>query len=367
MAIDIVTSPPPEALPDRPQVKHALVRVWRDPDTLQFGSGAGAWLLRDLTPALKRVLGLCDGTRSRGAVLAEAEAAGVPRAHATQFIGTLTNAGVLEDASSGDRRLRDIALADRERLEPERAALSLAGAGPGGTATALARRCEAWVEIDGEARIIPLIAGLFAAAGVGHVTATSTDEMTVYDAIPGGPHGSARPRRVAEAVSDAVRAAANAGAAVAPEEPAVPDLRILAERGPVIDPLRARIAMADGVPVLAVHARELTGVVGPLVLAGRGACLHCLDLHRADRDEHWPLVAAQLANRRLLQPQPVSLLAILAGYVVAQGLAVLDGDASIATHNGTLEITSPDWRVRRRGWTAHPECGCNWPQGTEFE
>jgi hypothetical protein len=348
---------------DRPQVKHALVRVWRDPDTLQLGSGSGAWVIRALTPALKCVLDLCDGTRPRAVLLAEAEAMGVSRERVAHFLAALTGAGVLEDAGAGDRRLRDLSLVDRERLEPERAALSLSGDRPGGTAATLAGRARAWVEIDGEARVIPLLAALFAAAGVGHVTATSTQEMTVYDAIPGGPGGAQLPRAVVDSVVDAVAQSGGTSAALPPHDATTPDLRVLAERGPVIDPVRARIAMADGVPVLAVHARELIGVVGPLVVAGVSACLHCLDLHRVDRDQQWPLVAAQLASRRLLQPQPVSLLAILAGHAVAQGLALLDGDEEIATHNGTLEISAPDWRVRRRGWAPHPECGCIWPLG----
>ncbi|MCU1675532.1 MAG: UBA/THIF-type binding protein, partial [Frankiales bacterium] len=144
-----------------------------------------------------------------------------------------------------------------------------------------------------------------------------------------------------------------------------PDLRVLAARASVVDPVHGKSAMADGVPVLAVHARDLTGVVGPLVVAGVTACLQCLDLHRADRDPQWPLVAAQLANRRLVQPQPVSLLAILAGHTVGQGLAFLDGDESVATRNGTLELSPPDWRGRRRGWLPHPDCGCVWPLADE--
>ena len=349
---------------DRPRVKHALVRVWRDPHTLQLGAGTGAWVFRALTPELKHVLDLCDGTRTRTVLLADAEAAGVSRERAAQFVAMLTAAEVLEDAGAGDQRLRELSLVDRERLEPERAALSLSGDRPGGTSATLARRATAWVEIDGEARVIPLVAALFAAAGVGHVTATSTQEMTVYDAIPGGPRGTQPPRPVAHSVVDAVVAAGSSGAALPPSDTTTPDLRVLAERGPVIDPMRARIAMADGVPLLALHARGLIGVVGPLVVAGVSACLHCLDLHRVDRDQQWPLIAAQLAGRRLLQPQPVSLLAILAGHAVAQGLAFLDGDEEIATRNGTLEIWAPDWRVRRRGWAPHPECGCVWPFGT---
>ncbi len=365
MAIDAMS-------PDRPQLKSALVRVWRDPETLQVGVGAGAWLLRQLTPGLKRVLDLCDGTRPRGAVLAEAELAGVTGSHAAQFLDSLEQAGLLEDAAAGDPRLRMLSVGERERLEPERAALSLAGPRHGGAATALSRRTEAWVEIEGEARVIPLVAALLAAAGVGHVTASSTVEMTAYDAIPGGPgNDTSAPRRVSDAAAAAVRAAVGSGAGAAAIRPPamrsrLPDLRILAARGPVIDPAHGRSAMADGVAVLAVHARELTGVVGPLVLTGSTACLRCLDLHRLDRDEQWPLVAAQLANRRLLQPQPVSLLAILAGYTAAQALAFLDGDAAIATRNGTLEIAPPDWRVRRRGWLPHPECGCIWPLSGEF-
>jgi bacteriocin biosynthesis cyclodehydratase domain-containing protein len=354
--------------PDRPQLKQALVRVWRNADTLQVGAGSGALLLRRLTPGLKRLLDLCDGTRPRPRLLAEAAAAGVATLHAEQFLDALDRAGLLEDAAAGDPRLRSLSLAARERLEPERAALSIAHPRDPRTATLLSRRAVSWVEIDGSARVVPLLAALLAAAGIGHVTASSTAEMTAYDAIPGAAGGcgdAAQPRRVADAVAAAVAAAAWPAAAHPPVAAGSPDLRILAERGPVIDPAHGRTAMADGVPVLAVHARELTGVVGPLVVAGSSACLRCLDLHRIDRDDQWPLVAAQLANRRLVQPQPVSLLAILAGYTAAQALAFIDGDEVVATRNGTLELSPPDWRVRRRGWLPHPECGCVWPLSGE--
>jgi hypothetical protein len=50
----------------------------------------------------------------------------------------------------------------------------------------------------------------------------------------------------------------------------------------------------------------------------------------------------------------------VAAQAALQALALLDG-ASPATAGGTLELTLPDWRWRRRSWSPHPACGCAWP------
>ena len=76
--------------------------------------------------------------------------------------------------------------------------------------------------------------------------------------------------------------------------------------------MRARI------PHLAASADEAIGVVGPLVIPGRTACLRCLDLTRADRDPAWPLILAQLDGR---QPDPPACDAPLAAAVAAQAAA----------------------------------------------
>ena len=71
-------------------------------------------------------------------------------------------------------------------------------------------------------------------------------------------------------------------------------------------------------PHLAASAREAIGVVGPLVLPGRTACLSCLELARSDRDPAWPLILAQLAGQ---VAQPVACAATLAAAVAAQAAA----------------------------------------------
>ncbi|MBM7366227.1 hypothetical protein [Gordonia hydrophobica] len=72
-----------------------------------------------------------------------------------------------------------------------------------------------------------------------------------------------------------------------------PHLVVLSDQ-PVADPALWEPLVAASVPHLTVHVDNDIGTVGPLVLPGLSSCLHCLDLHRADLDPHWPLLAATL-------------------------------------------------------------------------
>jgi bacteriocin biosynthesis cyclodehydratase domain-containing protein len=144
---------------------------------------------------------------------------------------------------------------------------------------------------------------------------------------------------------------------MAPASAARPDLVVLTAR---YLPLLQAELMRDQIPHLVVSASEAIGIVGPLVMPGRTACLRCLDLLRADHDPAWPLILAQLADR---PPGPLACDAPLAAAVAAQAtsqvLAVIDGAPSaVAVTNGTLELVLPGWQWRRRTWPPHPECSC---------
>jgi hypothetical protein len=143
-----------------------------------------------------------------------------------------------------------------------------------------------------------------------------------------------------------------------------------------LEPVDAAVFEGAGVPVLVAGVRETTGVVGPLVLPGVSACLGCLHEHRRERDDKWPLLASQLAAARQppVAPCDVSLAAVVAGLATLQLLTALDGQRDRqqdtpgrdgagqarppATLGGTIELTLPDWRVRRRSWPVHPRCSC---------
>ncbi|SEH03571.1 ThiF family protein [Nonomuraea solani] len=136
-----------------------------------------------------------------------------------------------------------------------------------------------------------------------------------------------------------------------------PDLVILTPVTP-LDGILVNELNSLEIPHLLASAFEGHGTVGPLVLPGDTACLHCLDLTRRDRDPAWPIVTARLGG---YPPGEIACDATLATVVAAEAvghaLAFLDGRESVVT-NGTMDVT-PDWRWKRRSWKLHPHCRCS--------
>ncbi|MFC5830006.1 hypothetical protein [Nonomuraea insulae] len=135
-----------------------------------------------------------------------------------------------------------------------------------------------------------------------------------------------------------------------------PDLVILAPVTPM-DMVLVNELSSLKIPHLLVSAFEGHGTIGPLVLPGDSACLHCLDLTRRDRDPLWPMVTARLGG---YPPGEIAcdaaLASVVAGAAVGHALAHIDGREPAVT-NGTMEVT-PDWRWKRRSWKVHPQCRC---------
>ncbi|MGV9376903.1 hypothetical protein ACWDRB_13860 [Nonomuraea sp. NPDC003707] len=135
-----------------------------------------------------------------------------------------------------------------------------------------------------------------------------------------------------------------------------PDLVILTPVAP-LDGVLVNELTSLGIPHLLASAFEGHGTVGPLVIPGKTACLHCLDLTRRDRDPMWPIVTARLGGYPPGEIAcDVTLAALVAAAVAGHALAYLDGRESAVT-NGTMDVT-PDWRWKRRSWTIHPQCRC---------
>jgi hypothetical protein len=183
------------------------------------------------------------------------------------------------------------------------------------------------VAVEGDRRIGRGIARMLAAAGVGHVRLGH-----------GPPGGSDRK-------------------AALPTSARRPDLVVLAGAP---QPDLTEHLIKENVPHLAAAGSEAIGVVGPLVVPGRTACLRCLDHVRSGHDPAWPLILAQTSRRR---PDPPACGAVLAAMVAAQAawqaLTAIDkSPMASAAANGTLEVVLPDWRWRRRTWSPHPDCLC---------
>ncbi|MCK2212984.1 ThiF family adenylyltransferase [Actinomadura sp. ATCC 31491] len=461
----------------RPRVKPALRRILRDEQTLQYGvHPLRAVLLSGLARPVRQWLECLDGTRDLDRVLDAANAAGLDECRARALLDQLTAQGALHDAATGPEALRDLTLAERDRLRPDLDALDLSCTSPDGGMALLTRRRAARVRVYGAGRVGAQIVALLAAAGVGHIRVIDPGTVRAGHITPGGlswaevgmtreegaaavarrltsgghppttpsaagsapqqqpgdqprlstrqpastqrPAGSQQPadpqrpitrhhrgsapqpgtptwqpsssgtdmrylgrppsQRAAELAArqeamapprkrrdgryvdgqDLVRPTVEvlAGGTYLGDQSDRPDLVVIAPVTP-LDGVLANELIALGIPHLLAAAFEGHGTVGPLVLPGRTACLHCLDLARRDRDPGWPIVTAKVGG---YPPGEIACDATLATLVAAEAtghaLAHLDGRESAVT-NGTMDVT-PDWRWKRSSWQRHPQCRC---------
>lgn len=124
------------------------------------------------------------------------------------------------------------------------------------------------------------------------------------------------------------------------------------DRG-LLDPL-----VREGVPHLVARVLDGSAVIGPYVVAGRSACLRCLDLHDADRDPLRPRLLAQ--HRRATHAEPSRLLIGLLAHWVAADLLALAHDRAPATLDATVRLPLLLAGAEATRWAVHPDCGCGW-------
>jgi len=330
----------------RPALKPGLLTVWRNRDTVQIGIDPRRAIALTGMRGAAVLLGLLDGSRDLAQVLAAAGEAGISAEAADRVITLLAVGGALHDFPVTAYRAMPPGL--RTRLAPELATAALAHGDADGGAAILARRQGTCVRVEGMSRVGLGIASFLNASGIGMVISAGRPPGAPPPAGPAALTGASLPAGPSPF-------AGRAGPAATRRRP---DLVILADihRRELPEILRR-----EGVPHLLAAASEAIGVVGPLVLPGRTACLRCLDLTRAERDPAWPLILAQLTGGGADPPACDTVLAAaVATQAAAQALAFVDRPASAsAVTNGTLELVMPDWQWRRRSWAPHDRCGCS--------
>jgi hypothetical protein len=315
----------------------AARRHWRGTTTLQLTlSPHQALLVEGLDEGRRAVLPLLDGGRTREQVLEQARRAGC--SDPEDVLDVLEEAGLLLDADALQVPAQE--RADRHRLAPDLAALTLAhgGAAPG----ALRARARARVVVHGAGRVGAPLAALLTESGVGTVEVRDPARTRWEDTAVGGlrPEDVGRPRE--EALAERLPT---------PEPERRPDLVVLTDE---VGEVLPRVLVRDGIPHLVARTHGLLGVVGPLVLPGASACLRCLELVRVAVDPDLPhLVPAG----EPVEAQHGVLAAAVAAQAALQVLELLEQGAP-ATAGGTLELSVPGWRWRRRSWPAHPGCAC---------
>jgi bacteriocin biosynthesis cyclodehydratase domain-containing protein len=354
--------------------------------TVQLGlSGEHALLVDVPAGSADPVLHALDGSRTRTEVVARAARDGANPEVAAALLHQLERSGALADARDWSswtagcpepelgRRLADLYAWDH-------------WAGPAGTdvGTVVATRAAGQVRIAGAGRVGAALAVLLAAAGVGRIEIDDPGQVRPADLSPLGyrPDDLGRPRATAAAdlidrwrprTDPDLRTTARRGqdrrttggrdrrttSGRDGRTENRPDLVVLCPDAPEPDRDVAAALSRASVPHLLVRARESTGIVGPLVLPGRTACVRCTDLHRSDRDPGWPALLAQLTAARATPAETV-LAAHLAALAAAQVLHRLaGGDPPTLGH--TIEVRLAGGLASTREWPPHPCCGCRWP------
>lgn len=350
----------------RPVLNPALRRVWRDATTLQIGlDPERAVVIGGLDPTCAQLVESLDGTRDVAGVLERAAALRMDRAHAERLLDLLRQSGVLGDAATDVSVLATLDRAQRDRLAPDLASLSLTH--PDGGPAVLARRRAAAVCVRGLGRVGTLVCLLLSAAGVGRVVPRDPAVLQSADLTVASPPASAVGRRREDAVRESLAALAPGTRTASLKGRRPFDVIVVAGSGLPVLPELAEELVRDGVPHLFAVVRETTALLGPFVVPGRTACLRCQALHRADRDPLWPTIAAQVSGRSREAGEPAcdtALATLLAAQAALHVLTFLDSAGAVLppSADGTVETVLPDAVTRRRTWVPHPACGCQWPR-----
>lgn len=279
-----------------------------------------------LPPALAQMLDELVEPVAADALLDRAVQRGAPLQVAEQLLGELVRAGAVVDAAAVERRAQ------------QRAGSSVVVSGDGPLA-------------------VGVVLGLIQ-AGIGAVYTDASGVVLAAD-LGTGHVDADRGRERAVAIRDAVRRVRPEADAPAASVRLVCDLVVLAD-ALAPDPLQVTRLHAHGCAHLPVRMRDGIGVIGPLVLPGRTACLGCVELTRAARAPEWPRIAAQLTGRPgRADPAATAATAALG---VAQALAALDSTSSGGvrppTWETTLEVDASAGTITQRSWSARAECWC---------
>lgn len=338
-------SAPPPALPRTLRLPPHRTLVPRGRSSRLLGlDPRTALVVDDLPPPLALMLDELAAPAERVGLIARAVGRGADPGAAKDLLRRLLDAGALVDAAG-----------------PERAAR---------------RRAEVVVTVVGDGPLATGVAAGLALAGVGTVAVAATGGGPVRsDDLGTGLLDADRGRSRPHALLDVVHRVAPEARAGPASARTAPDLVVLADAA-APDPVRVAELHATRVVHLPVRLRDGTGVVGPLVLPGRSACLGCVELHRRARDPGWPAVGAQLLGREG-RGDPAAA-AATAALAVAQVLLALD-DGAGATGAGSgrpraigppvlgasLELDVTAGTLLRRPWPVHPGCRCGAPAPRE--
>lgn len=310
----------------RPWLRRDTPLLWRSADTVQVGEGDRRVVIGHLSRDLLAWVRSLTGDRTEDEALRACPDPTTGR----RLLAALRLAGALDDAARVPRITRPMTQAQRDRLHRQQAAARLTYSDERHHLAAEAR-AQARVAIHGRGPLADAVRIALRHSGIGRVTMAAP------------PSSSARIGRAASSTTDLV---------------------ILAHMWHP-DSFDDAGCLALDLPHLPIAAWGPHGVVGPLVIPGRTACLRCAQLYARDRDQAFPTLQMQRNHAR---PDPPPVDAALALAVAAMTTVTVTGWveslAGAAPTGRRMHIRLPGGVVDYEDLQRHPLCGCGWAQPT---
>ncbi|MCE7008227.1 ThiF family adenylyltransferase [Kibdelosporangium philippinense] len=324
------------SLPRRPKVLTGLPVLRRGDGEIQLGlDPRHAVVIGGVTKTVAESIQNLDGQIRTRQLLAKAPPG--DRLTLSGLLSELHELGLIEDVTETTMP---------GRLSPDAATWSLR---TGNQPSQLAEtRTKSSVLVHGSGRIGLAVAQMLVTAGIGAVEVDADGVVEPEDTGCG------------YLDEDIGKPRAEAARLRLPSGPVTdPDLVVLTDSA-VPKPEFVTSLLSQSVPHLSVRVREGIGIVGPFVVPGRSSCLGCADLHRADLDQEWPAVAAQLVGQR--QHADLTCAYATAAMGAEQAMRALEylsvGGTRPPIWNETLELDPFHGKLDRRPWPPHVFCTC---------
>lgn len=332
--------------------------AWRDSDHLVLEDPAAPHtqvLVGNATAATVRWLRSCDGTRPLGSVLAAANGIGIDSESAELLLTTLVQTGLLTLEAPHAQVAHDWNPEAKSALRQDLEAIALAGAN---AESALKRRQEHRIVIEGVDRVAHALVDVLAASHIGDVQVlakrTTRKTVTLRDVGAFGPTAN----DVGSVPSLAMKRHINRVSTPSRQQHVRP---LVIACDAYLDPADEIAYQDASTPYLRLLVTSRYATIGPLTLPGHTVCWSCIAMHRTDSDPQWPHLLAQFEHhRRHLAPIDNAFAMWIASETVAHLLRVIDHDDPSTLVNTTLHFDRAELVMRRRHWSVHPECPCQW-------
>lgn len=298
------------------KINPGLKRLWRDPNTLQFGYQPG-YILKDLSPGAERLIGLLEIGVPENQIENLPKITNSSKAEVDNILNRL--APIL--ISGGTKVKLSAEEIDRKFSELIRIAL-VSSTNP---EAVLQQRRKTNVFVSDLSRAGLVLVQALVATGIGKIFTADAKHVTMPDTQLLGHPKTALGITRSSSAKQVIHGESKIELHTKLSDPAYEETHfaILIDHE-VVSPASYQIWLSRDVPHLSIVFNERGVQISPVIVPGQSACLGCAGIEKIELDPSWLAIAPQLAEhpRNLADTQSLLFAAAVA---TSAALSVCDG------------------------------------------